>query len=30
MFTFVDGDEIPWHNNAAERVLRLLAIQRSA
>src|SRR5258708_15895723 len=28
MFTFVDGDEIPWNNNAAERALRHLAVQR--
>ena len=28
MFTFLDGDEIPWNNNAAERALRHLAVQR--
>jgi hypothetical protein len=31
MFTFVDGDEIPWNNNAAERALCvfwLFSVQR--
>jgi hypothetical protein len=28
MFTFLDEDEIPWNNNAAERALRHLAVQR--
>jgi hypothetical protein len=28
MFTFLDGDEVPWNNNAAERALRHLAVQR--
>jgi predicted RecB family nuclease len=28
MFNFLDGDEIPWNNNAAERALRHLAVQR--
>jgi hypothetical protein len=28
MFTFLDGDAIPWNSNAAERALRHLAVQR--
>jgi Transposase IS66 family len=28
MFTFLGEDEIPWNNNAAERALRHLAVQR--
>jgi predicted RecB family nuclease len=28
MFTFLNEDEIPWNNNAAERALRHLAVQR--
>jgi len=28
MFTFLSEDEIPWNNNAAERALRHLAVQR--
>ena len=28
MFTFLGEDEIPWNNNAAERALRHLALQR--
>jgi hypothetical protein len=28
LFSFIDGDDIPWHNNTAERALRHLAVQR--
>jgi hypothetical protein len=28
LFTFLDLDDIPWNNNAAERAIRPLAIQR--
>lgn len=28
MFTFLEGDGIPWNNNAAERALRHVAVQR--
>ena len=28
MFTFLTSDGIPWNNNAAERALRHLAVQR--
>ena len=28
LFTFLEHDEIPWHNNMAERALRHLAVQR--
>jgi predicted RecB family nuclease len=28
MFTFLENDGVPWNNNAAERALRHLAIQR--
>lgn len=28
LFTFLDHDSIPWHNNTAERALRHIAVQR--
>ncbi|MDJ0692409.1 MAG: TM0106 family RecB-like putative nuclease [Xenococcaceae cyanobacterium MO_188.B32] len=28
LFTFLEHDSIPWHNNTAERALRHLAVQR--
>jgi hypothetical protein len=28
LFTFIEGDGIPWNNNIAERAIRHLAIQR--
>jgi predicted RecB family nuclease len=28
LFTFIENDGVPWHNNAAERALRHLAVQR--
>jgi hypothetical protein len=28
LFAFIENDGIPWHNNAAERALRHLAVQR--
>jgi hypothetical protein len=28
LFTFIVNDGVPWHNNAAERALRHLAVQR--
>jgi hypothetical protein len=28
LFSFIDNDGVPWHNNAAERALRHLAVQR--
>jgi predicted RecB family nuclease len=28
LFTFLDEDGIPWHNNTAERALRHIAVQR--
>ena len=28
LFTFLDEDGIPWHNNTAERAIRHLAVQR--
>ncbi|MDV3348063.1 transposase [Leptothoe sp. ISB3NOV94-8A] len=28
LFTFLEYDSIPWHNNTAERALRHIAIQR--
>jgi predicted RecB family nuclease len=28
LFTFLDEDGIPWHNNTAERAIRQLAVQR--
>ena len=28
LFTFLDQDDIPWHNNAAEHGIRHLAMQR--
>jgi hypothetical protein len=28
MFSFIENDGVPWHNNAAERALRHLAVQR--
>jgi hypothetical protein len=28
LFTFLDQDGLPWHNNTAERALRHLAVQR--
>lgn len=28
LFSFIDDDDVPWHNNAAERALRHLAVQR--
>jgi hypothetical protein len=28
LFTFLSGDSIPWNNNAAERAIRCLVIQR--
>ena len=28
LFTFLEHDEMPWHNNTAERSLRHLAVQR--
>jgi len=28
LFTFIGGDEIPWHNNMAERAIRHFAVQR--
>ena len=28
MFSFIDNDDVPWHNNTAERALRHLAVQR--
>lgn len=28
LFSFIEDDGVPWHNNAAERALRHLAIQR--
>ncbi|MGE5660053.1 MAG: TM0106 family RecB-like putative nuclease [Actinomycetota bacterium] len=30
LFTFMDGDEIPWHNNTAENAIRHFARQRDA
>jgi Transposase IS66 family len=29
MFSFIENDGVPWHNNAAERALRHLAVQRN-
>jgi predicted RecB family nuclease len=28
LFSFIESDNVPWHNNAAERALRHLAVQR--
>jgi hypothetical protein len=28
LFSFIDSNGVPWHNNAAERALRHLAVQR--
>ena len=28
LFTFIENDGVPWHNNVAERALRHLAVQR--
>jgi hypothetical protein len=28
LFSFIEHDGVPWHNNAAERALRHLAVQR--
>ena len=28
LFFFIENDGVPWHNNAAERALRHLAVQR--
>jgi hypothetical protein len=28
LFSFITADGVPWHNNAAERALRHLAVQR--
>ena len=28
LFSFIEDDGIPWHNNIAERALRHLAVQR--
>ena len=28
MFSFIESDGVPWHNNSAERALRHLAVQR--
>ena len=28
LFSFIDNDGVPWHNNTAERALRHLAVQR--
>jgi hypothetical protein len=28
LFSFIDDDGVPWHNNTAERALRHLAVQR--
>ncbi len=28
LFTFMEGDDIPWNNNMAERAIRQLAVQR--
>lgn len=28
LFTFLEQDEIPWHNNTAENAIRHLAVQR--
>ena len=28
LFTFIENDGVPWHNNAAERALHHLAVQR--
>jgi predicted RecB family nuclease len=28
LFSFITTDDVPWHNNAAERALRHLAVQR--
>jgi len=28
LFCFLENDAVPWHNNAAERALRHLAVQR--
>ena len=28
LFAFIENDGVPWHNNAAERALRHLAVQR--
>lgn len=28
LFSFIENDNIPWHNNAAERAIRHLAVQR--
>ena len=28
LFSFIESDGVPWHNNAAERALRHLAVQR--
>jgi hypothetical protein len=28
LFSFIETDNVPWHNNAAERAIRHLAVQR--
>jgi len=28
LFSFIENDDVPWHNNAAERALRHFAVQR--
>src|SRR5262245_57038483 len=28
LFPFIENDNVPWHNNAAERAIRHLAVQR--
>jgi len=28
LFSFIENDNVPWHNNAAERAIRHLAVQR--
>jgi hypothetical protein len=28
LFSFIENDDVPWHNNAAERAIRHLAVQR--
>jgi hypothetical protein len=28
MFSLIENDGVPWHNNAVERALRHLAVQR--
>lgn len=28
LFSFIEKDNVPWHNNAAERAIRHLAVQR--